>query len=227
MRERLTERVKTRLVDKGTPEKSADRQSVNAVDNYYSGVQDEHSDLVAAEACREFADHLMLRAPRMAEAWEYLAQMRADLDRMNGLFTGVAMSLGTDEQRNALASSVNEASRFAAEGLVKGLREGAECASAGLLAAALDFGDDSEPTNAPPDDVITGWPDHHIVNGDPLSCGCPEHLAAHKAAHPEIYTGHTSWCATQGGHAGTDCAKYRSTCTHNPPHVYGARCPRG
>jgi len=26
-----------------------------------------------------------------------------------------------------------------------------------------------------PDDMITGYPDHYIVNGDPSSCGCPEH----------------------------------------------------
>lgn len=27
----------------------------------------------------------------------------------------------------------------------------------------------------PNDDVITGWPDHYIINGDPSMCGCPEH----------------------------------------------------
>lgn len=27
----------------------------------------------------------------------------------------------------------------------------------------------------PTDDVITGWPDHYIVNGDPGSCGCSTH----------------------------------------------------
>lgn len=28
-----------------------------------------------------------------------------------------------------------------------------------------------------PEDVITGRPDHYIINGDPSSCDCPEHQA--------------------------------------------------
>lgn len=36
-------------------------------------------------------------------------------------------------------------------------------------------GDDERLAREHPDDVITGWPDHHIVNGDPTSCGCLEH----------------------------------------------------
>jgi hypothetical protein len=38
-----------------------------------------------------------------------------------------------------------------------------------------------------PEDVITGYPDHYIVNGDPSSCGCIEHghLAAKSPAPAE------------------------------------------
>ncbi len=41
------------------------------------------------------------------------------------------------------------------------------------------FGE-TDPTQPPglrwPEDEITGWPDHYIVNGDPSGCGCPEHF---------------------------------------------------
>lgn len=211
MRERLTDRVRTRLLNKGTPERSADRQAAAAVDNYYNGIEDEHSDLVAAEACREFADHLMNRASRMAEAWEHLGQMMADFEHMKSVFSGAVMSLHVDQQRNARFGLIN-AGKAAAEGMIKGVQRETE----------PDFGDDSEPTNAPPSDVITGFEDGcHIVNGDPSSCACPKHLA-----------GHSVRCEVRNApgweHSPTLCDVPRTNCSHGETtrhrHTYGQEC---
>ncbi len=66
---------------------------------------------------------------------------------------------------------------------------------AGALVAWADF---KENRNTPkeieafiatiPDDTITGFPNHCIVNGDPASCGCPEHIHLAKP-HPETLEG--------------------------------------
>lgn len=37
-----------------------------------------------------------------------------------------------------------------------------------------EYDNDGEPKDWP-EDVITGYPDHYIINGDPMSCGCDEH----------------------------------------------------
>lgn len=216
MRERLTERVRTRLAELGNPD--ADRVSVEAVDNYYAQTKDEWSDLVAAEACREFADHLMLRAPRMAEAWEHLTTLASDVEHMKSLFTGAVMSLGVDEQRNALSSTVTENTVAGFKAAAAAMAEADEVRQK-LWGAVAEGTEDV----LYPEDVITGFEDGcHIVNGDPNSCGCPKHLAGHSVMCEVRLT--PGW-----EHAPTLCNVTRTNCTHAVPgrfprHTYGQAC---
>jgi len=215
MRERLTERVSNRLVERGNPELAARVLAVQAVDNYYNQTRDEWSDLVAAEACREFADHLMLRAPRMAEAWEHLSQAVRDLDHMKSLFTGAAMSLGVDDQRNALRSTLTAVADM--KGVAESLAAADEARKA-LWGAVAPGTEDA----LYPEDVITGFEDGcHIVNGDPNSCACPKHLAGHSVTCEVRLT--PGW-----EHAATLCNVTRTNCTHGTTtrskHTYGQAC---
>lgn len=44
----------------------------------------------------------------------------------------------------------------------------------------------ADPPGPYPDDEVTGWPDHYIVNGDPASCGCPEHVGLISMSEEDI-----------------------------------------
>jgi len=216
MRERLTERVRTRLADMGNSD--ADRLAVEAVDNYYNHVKDQCSDLVAAEACREFADHLMLRAPRMAEAWEHLTTLAQDVEHMKTLFTGAVMSLGVDGQRNALSSTVTNTTVAGFKAAAAAMAEADEIRQKLWGAASTPEDEDA----LYPEDVITGFEDGcHIVNGDPNSCGCPKHLAGHSVMCEVRLT--PGW-----EHAPTLCNVARTNCNHafrnSEKHTYGQRC---
>jgi hypothetical protein len=43
-----------------------------------------------------------------------------------------------------------------------------------------------------PEDVITGYPDHHIINGDTSWCVCPEHSCC--LNHRPADVGWVGWC---------------------------------
>jgi hypothetical protein len=45
-----------------------------------------------------------------------------------------------------------------------------------------------------PEDVITGYPDHYIVNGDTSSCSCPEHSCC--INHIPASCCYVGWCLT-------------------------------
>ena len=64
-----------------------------------------------------------------------------------------------------------------------------------------------------PGDVITGYPHHHIVNGDHSGCLCGEHLVEC-----------TTWDVAGWRHPATICGLRRTFCLHAPAHTYNQPC---
>lgn len=64
-----------------------------------------------------------------------------------------------------------------------------------------------------PEDRITGYPYHYVVNGDHDGCACGGHSTS-------CETWDTNW-----RHKPTLCGITRTNCGHSPRHTYGQRCP--
>lgn len=82
-----------------------------------------------------------------------------------------------------------------------------------VLDPVVLWGDpDTESEHA--DDVITGFPYHHIVNGDHSGCACGGHLV-------ECAT----WADPGWKHPATICGLRRTYCVHRPArHTYNQPC---
>lgn len=69
LREQLEDRVHLAFESTGIPPMAASRMAVEAVTNYYAGIRDEYSDLVAYEAAQIFVSVISPVAASVRQAW--------------------------------------------------------------------------------------------------------------------------------------------------------------
>lgn len=240
-RQQLEGRVTRRFVRMGSPPVSAARMGRDAVEAYYNeDVEHEHHMLVSYEAIQIMLEVVPTFATGIRAAFETakLQMERIDaIQRQFGLYARMMYNAKAEQPEQFDASGLPKVDGPHPHGAAVAvppstcdcntrsvdldgeLQHYDTCASLAERSGTFtpyprQEGDGPTPNLMfVPDDRITGYPHHYILNGDHSACTCGGHATS-------CETWNTNW-----RHAHTLCAITRTNCGHSPRHTYGQVCP--
>lgn len=206
LKEQLKDRMQISFESAGIPPMSAKLMVTEAVDNYYAGIRDPHSEVVAYEAAQVFVSTISPIAANFRQAWVDVVSALAPAYK--AAMEAVEMMAKAHQVAVSDVVSAPEISVDLGDGRGFQLLAGIDPES-----VRLSFGPpDAEPSKHP-DDVITGAPHHCIVNGHHDGCACDGHTTSCEV-----------WHDAEWAHAPSLCEVPRTNCRHHPKHTYGRKC---